>query len=124
MRNHTKKLTVRLLSAIGVKLQLEVSIGVGLSSKPAGGYDKKTQAALSWAEKAMQQQPNFFVAACFAAASAALAGRLGSAEKALSRVRQLKPELRISNLPDTQPFRRPDDLNKLAEGLRIAGLPE
>ena len=30
--------------------------------------------ALSWAEKAMQQQPNFFVATCFAAASAALAG--------------------------------------------------
>jgi TolB-like protein/class 3 adenylate cyclase len=80
--------------------------------------------ALSWAEKAMQQQPNFFVAACFAAASAALAGTLGSAEKAMSRLRQLNPALRLSNLSETQPFRRPEHLAKLAEGLRIAGLPK
>jgi tetratricopeptide (TPR) repeat protein len=94
------------------------------STAAAHFFAGRPNEALSWAEKAMQQQPNFFVAACFAAASAALVGRLGSAEKALSRVRQLKPALRISNLPDTQPFRRPEHLNKLAEGLRIAGLPE
>jgi len=80
--------------------------------------------ALLWAEKAMQQQPNFFVATCFAAASAGLAGARGSAEKAMSRLRQLNPALRISNLKDMQPFRRPEHLTKLGEGLRIAGLPE
>jgi adenylate cyclase len=40
------------------------------------------------------------------------------------RLRQLNPALRISNLKDMQPFRRPEHLTRLAEGLRIAGLPE
>jgi len=80
--------------------------------------------ALSWAEKAMQQQSNFFVATCIAAASGALAGKLAQAEKAMMRLHQLNPTLRISNLKDMQPFRRPEHLTKLAEGLRIAGLPE
>jgi TolB-like protein/tetratricopeptide (TPR) repeat protein len=80
--------------------------------------------ALAWAEKAMQQQPNFFVATYVAAASAALAGKLVQAEKAMVRLRQLNPALRISNLKDMQPFRRSEHLTKLAEGLRKAGLPE
>jgi tetratricopeptide (TPR) repeat protein len=80
--------------------------------------------AFSWAEKAVQERPNFFVGTCVEATSAALAGKQGSAEKAMSRLRQLNPALRISNLRDMQPFRRPDHLAKLAEGLRIAGLPE
>ena len=80
--------------------------------------------ALLWAEKAMQQQPNFFVAACIAAASAALAGKMTQAEKAMQRLRQLNPTLRISNLKDTQPFGQPERLTRLAEGLRKAGLPE
>ena len=39
----------------------------------------------------------------------------------MTRLRQLDPNLRISNLSDRCPFRRPDDLAKLAEGLRQAG---
>jgi TolB-like protein/class 3 adenylate cyclase len=80
--------------------------------------------ALVWAGKAVQERSNFFVGACIVAASAALAGRLPQAEKAMLRLRQLNPELRISNLADMQPFRRPEHLAKLAEGLRVAGLPE
>jgi adenylate cyclase len=58
------------------------------------------------------------------AASGALIGKPPAAEKALERARQLNPALRISNLKDLQPFRRPEHLTKLAEGLRLARLPE
>jgi adenylate cyclase len=84
----------------------------------------RPEEALSWAEKAVQERSNFFVGTCVAAASGALAGKLTQAEKAMIRLRQLNPALRISNLKDMQPFRRPEHLTRLAEGLRIAGLPE
>jgi len=80
--------------------------------------------ALSSAEMAMRQQPNYLLATCIVATSAALAGRQDQAQKAIVRLRELAPALRISNLKDIQPFRRPEDLTKLAEGLRRAGLPE
>jgi hypothetical protein len=42
----------------------------------------------------------------------------------MGRARQLDPSLRTSNLQILFPFRRPEDLARLAEGLRLAGLPE
>ena len=80
--------------------------------------------AFSWAEKSIRERPNFFVGHCLAAASGALAGKLAEAEKALERARQLNPHLRISNLKDLQPFRQAEHLSRLAEGLRMIGLPE
>jgi hypothetical protein len=84
----------------------------------------RAEEAFSWAEKAIQERPNFFVGQCVAAASGALAGKIPEAQKAMERARRLNPALRISNLKDLQPFRRPEHLIKLAKGLRIAGLPE
>jgi tetratricopeptide (TPR) repeat protein len=86
----------------------------------AGRYDE----ASSWAETALREQPNFFVGTCVAAASGALAGRLSEAGKAMARVRQLNPALRLSNLKDLWPFRRREDFDRWADGLRKAGLPE
>jgi TolB-like protein/class 3 adenylate cyclase len=80
--------------------------------------------ALSWAETAVREQPNHISATCVAAASGALAGRLAEAEKAMARMRQLEPALRISNCTDLIPVRRPEDIAKLVEGLRRAGLPD
>jgi hypothetical protein len=86
----------------------------------AGRYDQ----ALSWAEAAVREKPNFLMGSCVAAASAALAGRLAEAEKAMAHLRELNPALRLSNLKDLIPFRRPEDFDRWAEGLRKAGLPE
>ena len=86
----------------------------------AGRYD----AASSWAEAAMREQPNFLIATCVGAASGALAGKPAEAEKAMARLRQLNPALRLSNLKDLLPIRRPQDFDRWAEGLRKAGLPE
>jgi adenylate cyclase len=85
----------------------------------SGRYDE----ASSWAETAIREQPNFFIATCVAAASAALAGRVPEAEKAMTRLRQLNPALRLSNLEGLLPFRRREDFDRWSEGLRKAGLP-
>jgi TolB-like protein len=86
----------------------------------AGRYDE----ALSWAQKALRDQPNFMTTHRIAAASNALAGRLEEARQTMARLRQLDPALRVSNLMDQIPLRRPDDLARYQDGLRKAGLPE
>ena len=75
---------------------------------------------------AMREQRNFItvLSTSIAAAAAALADRPGDAGSAMARVRLICPTLRISNLKDFYPMRRTDDLIRLAEGLRKAGLPE
>ena len=58
------------------------------------------------------------------AASHALAGRLDQAHKAMARLREIDPTLRVSDLRHMFTFRRPEDLARFEEGLRKAGLPE
>ena len=72
----------------------------------------------------MRSHPNYTLAAGTFAASAALADRLVEAEKAVTGLRQIQPQLRISDLMDTFPLQRPEDRVKWVEGLRKAGLPE
>lgn len=86
----------------------------------AGRYDE----ASSWAQKALREQPNFMATNRIAAASNAVAGRLEEARRTMARLRQLDPALRVSNLKDQIPLRRPEDLARYEEGLRKAGLPE
>jgi hypothetical protein len=48
-----------------------------------------------------------------------------SKRKAMARLRQLNPALRISNLKDVlDPYQHAEDLTRYSEGLRRAGLPE
>lgn len=42
----------------------------------------------------------------------------------MARARRLSPALRLANLPDLLPFRRPQGFARWQEGLRRAGLPE
>jgi hypothetical protein len=46
------------------------------------------------------------------------------ARQAMERLRQIDPALRISNLKDWFPIRRPEHFARWTEGLRKAGLPE
>jgi hypothetical protein len=73
---------------------------------------------------AVREQPNHFIAACMAAASDALGGQLAEARKAVVRLRELDPALRLSNLKDLFPIRRAEDFVRWEEGMRRAGLPE
>src|SRR5262249_11873751 len=80
--------------------------------------------AASWAERAVRDNPRHLMAPTTAAASYALAGRITEAEKAVVRILEIDPTMRLSNLQDFIPLRRPEDLERFAEGLRRAGLPE
>jgi TolB-like protein/class 3 adenylate cyclase len=86
----------------------------------AGRYDE----ALSWSEKALWEQPRFLPGTVILAASGALAGQTAKAQSAMAHLREQNTPLRVSNLKDWFPFRRPQDVVKLADGLRKAGLPE
>ena len=94
--------------------------GIAFVHLCAGRYDE----ASSWAEKALLENPNYHPALRVFAASNALAGRLEDAQKAVARLREIDPTLRVSDLRDLTGLRRPVDFARYAEGLRKAGLPE
>ena len=93
---------------------------VALAHFVAGRYDE----ASLWAEKALRERANFLPAVRDLAASRALAGRGSEARAAMARLREIAPAMRVSTVKEWQPFRRPDDLARLEDGLRKAGLPE
>jgi TolB-like protein len=86
----------------------------------AGRFDD----ASSWAAKAFRNLPSFLMVVAVIAASHALAGRTDEARRAIQHLRQLDPTLRISNLTDWLPIRRPQHLAVFSDGLRRAGLLE
>jgi TolB-like protein len=94
--------------------------GMAVANLFAGRFDE----ASSWATKAYQTLPDFLMVVALIAASHALAGRIDEAQRATEHLHQLDPVLRISNLLDYLPIRRPQDLAIFSEGLRTAGLPE
>jgi hypothetical protein len=75
-------------------------------------------------KKALLENSNYHPALRVLVASNALAGRLEDAQKAMARLREIDPTLRVSDLRDLTGIRRPVDLARYAEGLRKAGLPE
>jgi len=85
--------------------------------------DRYSEAA-SWAEMAMREKPNFVRPFCVAAASYALAGQDENARAAMARVRQIDPDLRLSDARELFPMKRTEDRFKWVNGLRLAGLPE
>jgi TolB-like protein len=94
--------------------------GTALAHLFAGRYEE----ASSWAHRAVQQQPNHLSALRVYAAAKALAGQAAEAQTAAARIHQLDPAFRVSAIKDLIPLRRPEDLARVTEGLRKAGLPE
>jgi TolB-like protein/tetratricopeptide (TPR) repeat protein len=86
----------------------------------AGRYGE----ALSWAEAALSERSDHSSAIRVFAASCGMVGLFEKAAKAMARLRELDPSLRLSNLRDVIPLRKPEHFARLAEGLRKAGLPE
>lgn len=80
--------------------------------------------AARWAEASLSDQPTDIVAARIAAASYAMAGKTGEAERVVSALRRLNPALRVSNVHQALGPYGPDAVSRYEEGLRKAGLPE
>jgi TolB-like protein/class 3 adenylate cyclase len=94
--------------------------GIAFAHFLAGRYD---EAAL-WAERALRERPNYLAAMRELAAANALAGRVPEAQNAMAHLREVDPTMRVSTVKHWVPLRRPDDLARLEDGLRKAGLPE
>jgi adenylate cyclase len=86
--------------------------------------DGRYAEAASWAEKAFRERPDQVSAIRILAASSAMAGRQDQAWKAVERLREYDPTLRLSTLKQQLPIQRPDVLDRVVEGLRKAGLPD
>ncbi|MFJ4457773.1 winged helix-turn-helix domain-containing tetratricopeptide repeat protein [Pseudomonas sp. NPDC089392] len=97
-----------------------MQVGMALAHFFAERFD----CALSWAEKALGNLPSLLAASVLITASHALSGRQDEASQALAQLQQLDPNLRISQLRDWLPIHRDEDLARLADGLRLAGLAE
>ena len=80
--------------------------------------------ALTWVKAALRDRPDLTLANVAAAAAAAYAGRQDEAEATVARMRQSHPQIRISTLREHFPIRREEDLRRLADGLRKAGMSE
>ena len=94
--------------------------GLALAHLLSGHFDQ----ASSWAMKAYRGQTAFLMVVGIIAASHALAGHIDEAQPWMRQLRELNPNLRLSNLRGWLPLRRQQDLDMFADGLRKAGLPE
>jgi TolB-like protein/class 3 adenylate cyclase/Flp pilus assembly protein TadD len=85
-----------------------------------GQYDE----AVTWVTKSLAHLPTFAPAMRVSAVANALAGNLDEARRMMAEVRRAEPNLRMANLRSFLPYRRPQDVERVIEGARLAGLPE
>jgi adenylate cyclase len=118
-----KRLTQALRLSPNIPQKFSMHDAMAAAQFAAGHYSE----ALEWSTAALREKPDFVLALCMAAASAALCGHLKEAEETMVRLRKLQPSWRISDVqgrfPEL-PMTRPEQFAKFAEGLRKAGLPE
>jgi adenylate cyclase len=95
--------------------------GMGFAHAFAGRYDE----AISWATKALHEQPNWPTALRVAVIANALSDRMVEARAAMACLREVDPGLRLGNVDRVAPpLRRAEDRVRFTESLRKAGLPE
>jgi TolB-like protein/class 3 adenylate cyclase len=80
--------------------------------------------ASTCAATAIGQQPSYFSAQLIMMACHAMSGRIEEARELCARLMQRNPAPRISRIRDRTPFRRAEDIGRLAQACRIAGMPE
>jgi TolB-like protein/class 3 adenylate cyclase len=92
----------------------------GIAEFVASRYDQ----AIGWLRKAQRLNPRFAACHRTLAASLALAGDIEAAKAASQQLLSVDPRFRVSVFVSWYPLRRREDLERLAAGLRLAGLPE
>ncbi len=80
--------------------------------------------AISWASKALHQNPKFTVTHRVLAASLGHAGRLDEAHQVVEQLQALVPGLTVTRFGNETRVRHPEYVELLMDGLRKAGLPE
>jgi tetratricopeptide (TPR) repeat protein len=92
----------------------------GLAEFVAGRYDE----SIAWLRKAHRLNPRFRACNRTLTVSLALSGDLEGARAAAANLLAVEPTFRVSQFIARYPLRRKDDLDRLARGLRLAGLAE
>ena len=92
----------------------------GIAEFVAGRYDQ----AIGWLRKAQRTNARFVACHRTLAATLALSGDIPAAQEVGQQLLQIEPHFTISNFISWYPLRRKEDLERLAAGLRLAGLPE
>lgn len=86
----------------------------------AGRYEE----GLSWATSAIQRQSNYPGAQRTLMANLAMSGRIAEARRACDTLLKTDPTFCISDIAKRTPFRRLEDIEKLSQACRLAGVPE
>jgi TolB-like protein/class 3 adenylate cyclase/Tfp pilus assembly protein PilF len=87
-------------------------------------FQGRYQEALQWTGRSHAHQADWPVAMRAAAVANAVAGNLDEARKIVAHLRQIDPQTCILHLKEFLPYSRPEDMERMIEGLRLAGLPE
>jgi tetratricopeptide (TPR) repeat protein len=95
-------------------------IVAGIAEFVAGRYDE----AIVWLRRSRRANPRFIACLRTLAPALALSGDEAEAELVARQLLAIEPTFRVSAFISWYPLRRPDDLDRLAKGLRAAGLPE
>jgi len=114
----------RLVRAMRLSPQESQMFGMEAAMAWAHFFAGRYQEAMSWAEKAVREQSNYFPALSILAGSCSMAGREAEARSTLECLRRLDPDLRISTLGEAFPIRRPEHFARFAQALQKAGLPD
>jgi TolB-like protein len=87
-------------------------------------YQGRNDEALKWASRALTHRPNYRWATLALLVAKALAGDIDGAREIMPQIHRLIPGMRMSNLKAFLGPNQPADIERVAEGLRKAGLPE
>lgn len=97
-----------------------MQVGVAMANLLAGRFEE----ACSWARKAASAFPDLLFVNAVSAASHALAGHAIESNQAVDRMRELHPDLSVSQMINLIPLCKADHLSVFSDGLRKAGLPD
>jgi TolB-like protein/Tfp pilus assembly protein PilF len=92
----------------------------GIAEFVAGRYSE----AASWLRKSRRANPRFRPCLRTLAATLAQSGQRAEARAVAQELLQIEPAFTVSSFIGWYPMQRPDDLDRLAVGLRAAGLPD
>ena len=84
----------------------------------------RLEESLMHAKQATRLQPNHYGGFSFVAASVALLGHQAEAKAAADGLLNLIPHFSIAGAIRNPMFERPEDAQRIVEGLRLAGIPE
>jgi adenylate cyclase len=95
-------------------------IVAGIAEFVAGRHGE----AVGWLRKSRRANPRFIACLRMLAASLALSGDQSGAQTIGKELIAADPSFRVSSFIEWYPLQRAEDLARLADGLRAAGLPE